>query len=65
MTVLRERNGMSNKPIKSYEEFERTYFPDRIRKRELEDETPEETGRRIAREILEDVLSEYLNWRWV
>lgn len=56
---------MSNNPIKSYEEFERMYFPNRIRERELANETPEETGRRIAREVIEEIFPDHVNWKWV
>lgn len=45
---------MSNKSIRSYEEFEETYFPAEVERRRLESETPEEFGRRIAEETLEE-----------
>lgn len=44
--------GADERPIRSFEEYERTFFPEKVAKRERENETPEQLGRRIANEAL-------------
>lgn len=42
----------SDDSVRTYEQFERRYLPETVAKRERENETAEEAGRRIAREAL-------------